>query len=139
MSSELVALTFNKILQSRSYTTIILGTEKKRFAIYMEPRIGEYIQTFLSDESPPRPYTYDLFNSIFHELNIKILQVVVTDIEDTIYFTRLYLEQMIGDKKQILEIDARPSDCMPLAIMNNIPIFCRKEIFDKAIAIKEEP
>ncbi|MES2344558.1 MAG: bifunctional nuclease domain-containing protein [Chlamydiota bacterium] len=138
MDSELIPLNFNKILQSRSYTTIILGNEHKRFAIYMEPRVGEYIQTFLADDSPPRPYTYDLFNSILHELDVKILQVVVTDIEDTIYFTRLFLEQVIGDERRILEVDSRPSDCIPLAIMNNIPLFCRKEIFEKTLAIEEE-
>ncbi|MBS0606914.1 MAG: bifunctional nuclease family protein, partial [Verrucomicrobia bacterium] len=34
MASELVPITFNKIMQSRSYTVIILGTAEKRFAIY---------------------------------------------------------------------------------------------------------
>ncbi len=137
MATELVPMTYNKIMQSHSYTVIILGNEEKRFAIYTDPSVGRNIQTHLTEEQMPRPYTHDLMNAIFRGLNITPLQIVITDIEDTIYFARLYLEQEIGDQKTILEIDARPSDCITLALLNNIPVFCRKEIFDKAVAVEE--
>ncbi|MBS0649994.1 MAG: bifunctional nuclease family protein [Parachlamydiales bacterium] len=137
MASELVPITFNKIMQSRSYTVIILGTAEKRFAIYTDPQVGRNIQTFLTTEHKPRPYTHDLMNSIFRGLDIKPLQIVITDIEDTIYFARLFLEQTTGEQKTILEIDARPSDCITLALMDNIPVYCRKEILEKAVAVQE--
>jgi uncharacterized protein len=137
MAIELVPITFNKIMQSRSYTVIILGTEQKKFAIYTDPSVGKNIQTYLTQEHKPRPYTHDLINALLRGLGIKPLQIVITDIEDTIYFARLYLEQTIGDQKTILEIDARPSDCITLALLNNIPVLCRKEIFEKAVAVEE--
>ncbi len=137
MTSELVPITFHKIMQSRSYTVIILGTDKKRFAIYTDPQVGKNIQIHLTEENKPRPFTHDLINAIFNGFEIKPLQVVINDIEDTIYFSRLYLEQYIGDNKIILEIDARPSDCITLALMNNIPVFCRKEILEKAVPVEE--
>lgn len=124
-------------MQSRSYTVIILGTNQKRFAIYTDPQVGKTIQTFLTTPQKPRPYTHDLLRAILQNLNIKPLQVVITDVEDTIYFARLYLEQSSDDLTTVLEIDARPSDCITLALMNNIPIFCRKEILDKTVAIEE--
>ena len=136
-SEELIPITFNKIMQSRSYTVIILGTEAKRFAIYTDPSVGRTIQTHLTEENKPRPFTHDLINAIFRGLNIKPLQIVITDIEDTVYFARLYLEQQIGDQKIILEIDARPSDCITLALLNNIPVFCRKDILEKAVPVEE--
>ena len=136
-SEELVPITFNKIMQSRSYTVIILGTDAKRFAIYTDPSVGRNIQTYLTEENKPRPFTHDLINAIFKGLEIKPLQIVITDIEDTIYFARLYLEQQIGDQKTILEIDARPSDCITLALLNNIPVFCRRDILDKAVPVEE--
>ena len=137
MVSELVPITFNKIMQSRSYTVIILGTNEKRFAIYTDPQVGKNIQTFLTTPQKTRPYTHDLIDAIFRGLNIKPLQIVINDIEDTIYFARIYLEQLIGEQATVLEIDARPSDCITLALMNNIPVFCRKEILDKAVAVEE--
>lgn len=137
MTEDLIPITFNKILQSRSYTVIILGSEKKRFAIYTEPQVGKNLQLYLTNANKPRPYTHDLLNAIFNGLEIRPLQIVITDIEDTIYFARLFLEQKIGEERHILEIDARPSDCITLAIMNNIPVFCRRDIFEKAVAIEE--
>lgn len=134
---ELVPITFNKIMQSRSYTVIILGTEAKKFAIYTDPAVGKNIQTHLTEEHKPRPLTHDLINAIFQGFGITPVQIVINDIEDTIYFARIYLEQQIGEQKVILEIDARPSDCITLALLNNIPVFCRKEIFEKAVPVEE--
>jgi bifunctional DNase/RNase len=130
-------MTFHKVMQSRSYTVIILGTDSKRFAIYTDPQVGRNIQTFLTEEHNPRPFTHDLLNALLKGLDVKPLQVVINDIEDTIYFARLFLEQQMGDQKVILEIDARPSDCITLALMHKIPLFCRKEIFDKTVAVEE--
>lgn len=124
-------------MQSESYTVLILAGEKKQFAIYMLPEVGKHLQTYLTEEQSPRPYTHELIYSIFQGLDIQILQVVIHDIEDTIYFARLFLEQTINGIKHILEIDARPSDCIPLAIMHNIPLFCRRDALEKAVIIEE--
>ncbi|HSX12278.1 MAG TPA: bifunctional nuclease domain-containing protein [Rhabdochlamydiaceae bacterium] len=134
---ELIPVAFKKLMQSRSYTVIILGTDKKQFAIYTEPGIGKILQGYLTQEPKQRPYTFDLMHAIFKGLDVKPLQVVINDIEDTIYFARLFLEQQIGEEKQVLEIDARPSDCITLALVNNIPLFCRRDIFEKAVAVED--
>jgi bifunctional DNase/RNase len=124
-------------MQAQSYTVIVLGTENKKFAIYTDPSVGRNIQLYLTEEHKPRPYTHDLIHSIFDGLNIKILQIVINNVEDTIYFARLFLEQQIGDERHILEIDARPSDCVTLALMHNAPVFCKKEILEKAVPLED--
>jgi hypothetical protein len=68
---------------------------------------------------------------------VKILQVIIQDVEDTVYFARLFLEQQAGEMKTIVEIDARPSDCIILALMNSVPVFCRREILEKAVPVEE--
>lgn len=137
MLTEFIPVTFNKIMQSRSYTVIVLGSDKKRFAIYTEPQVGKNIQNYLTDEKRPRPYTHDLLNTILKSLNVKILQIVINHLEDTVYFARIFLEQECGEEKTILEVDARPSDCITLALMNNVPVYCRKEVLEKAVAVEE--
>lgn len=134
---ELIPVAFKKLMQSKAYTVIILGTEKKQFAIYAEPNVGKILQNYLTQEPKQRPYTFDLMHAIFKGFDIKPLQVVINDIEDTIYFARLFLEQNNGGERHILEIDARPSDCIAMALINNIPILCRKDIFEKAVAVQE--
>lgn len=134
---ELVPISFKKIMQSRAYTVIILGNETKQFAIYTEPTVGRNLQILLTQEQHPRPFTHDLMNGIFQGFDIRLVQVVINNIEDTIYFSRLFLEQQIGDQKQIVEIDARPSDCLTFAVKHGVPLYCNKEVFEKAVAIKD--
>lgn len=134
---DLIPITFNKVMQSRSYTVIILGTDQKKFAIYTDPSVGRNIQLHLTPENRARPFTHDLLNNVLRGYEAKILQVVIYDVEDTIYFSRIYIEQKVADQKTILEIDARPSDAITLALMNNTPVFCRKEVFDKTIPVQD--
>ena len=134
---ELVPITFNKIMQSKAYTVIILGNEAKQFAIYTDPLVGRNLQILLTGEPQPRPYTHNLIDSIFQGFDIRLKQVVINRIEDTIYFSRLFLEQQIGDEnKEILEIDARPSDCLTLAVMHNAPIYIKKDVFEVAVPVE---
>lgn len=137
MFSELIQLSFDKIMQTRSYTVIILGTSEKRFAIYTDPSIGKTLQIYLTNSNKPRPLTHDLISQIFNGLEVRVKQVVITDIQDTVYFARIYLEQDRGDFRQIIEIDARPSDCITLALMTNAPVFCTREVLEKTIALED--
>lgn len=137
MQSELIQLSFDKIMQTRSYTVVILGAQNKRFAIYTDPSIGKTLQMFLTDVESPRPLTHDLIDQIFEGLEVQVKQVVINDVQDTIYYARLFLEQDRGDIKHILEIDARPSDCLTLALMNNAPVYCTREVLEKTIPVEE--
>lgn len=125
-------------MQTRSYTVIVLNGLGKRFAIYTDPSIGRNLQIFLTGAEKPRPLTHDLINHIFRGYEIRIKQVVINDIQDTIYFARLFLEQDLGDLRHIVEIDGRPSDFITLALMNNAPVFCTKEVLEKTLPIEDE-
>lgn len=137
MLTELVQLSFDKIMQTRTYTVIVLGARDKRFAIYTDPSIGRSLQIYLTNTAKPRPLTHDLMNSIFKGFEVRIRQVVINDIQDTTYFARLFLEQERNGIHHIVEIDARPSDCITLALMNNVPVYCTHEVLDKTIPIDE--
>lgn len=137
MLSELVLLSFDKIMQTRTYTVVILGSKDKKFAIYTDPSIGRTLQMYLTGVEKQRPLTHDLIDSIFAGLNIKILQVVINDVQDTVYFARLFLELDREDYRHIVEIDARPSDCITLALMNDVPVYCTKEVLEKSVPVEE--
>jgi bifunctional DNase/RNase len=138
MANELVQLSFDKIMQTRTYTVVILSGEGKRFAIYTEASIGKALQLYLTGSEKPRPLTHDLIDSVFKGFNIRIKQVVINDIQDTIYFARLFIEQMEGEVRHILEIDARPSDCITLALMNNVPVYCTRNVLEKTVSVEEK-
>ena len=137
MQSELIQLTFDKIVQSRTYTMIVLSAPEKSFAIYTDPSIGKMLQLFLSEVETPRPLTHEFFDQIFEGLNVKIKQVVINNVEDTVYFARLFLEQDINDRRHIIEIDGRPSDCLTMALLNNAPVYCTRDVLERTIAVEE--
>lgn len=137
MLSELIQLSFDKIMQTRAYTVIVLSAPEKKFAIYTDPSIGKTLQLYLTDVEKPRPMTHDLIDLIFMGLEVRVKQVVIIDVQDTVYYARLFLEQDQGDIRHIVEIDARPSDCITLALMNNAPVYCTPEVLKKAIPVEE--
>lgn len=137
MLNELIQLTFDKIMQTRAYTVVVLGAHDKRFAIYTDPSVGKIIQMYLTGTERPRPLTYDLIDSIFKGFNIRVKQVVINDVDDTIYYARIYLELEKNGLRHILEIDARPSDCIMLALMNNVPVYCTREVLNKTIPVPD--
>lgn len=137
MLSELIQLSFDKIMQTRSYTVVVLGSKDKRFAIYTEPSIGRILQIYLTDTKKVRPLTHDLINMAFLGFGIRVLQVVINDVQETIYYARLFLEQEVEGVRHIVEIDARPSDCITLALINNAPVYCTREVLDKTISVED--
>jgi uncharacterized protein len=133
----LIPVSFNKIMQSRSYTVIVLSTDQKKFAIYTDSSIGKMLQLHLTESEKKRPMTHDLLNMILLGLNAEILKIVINDLQDTVYFAKLFIRQQLKGEMQILEIDARPSDCIALAILNETPLFCTQEVLDRTIAVEE--
>jgi len=137
MPNELIQLSFDKIMQTKAYTVVVLGARDKRFAIYTEPGIGRILQMHLTGTEKQRPLTHDLINSIFDGLNVNVRQVIINDVQDTVYYARLFLEQEVDGLLNIIEIDARPSDCITLALMNNVPVYCTAEVLNKTINIED--
>lgn len=136
--AELVPVKFNKVMQSKSYTCIVLGTEAKKFGIYIDLISGKAMQMYLTETEKARPSTHDLIMRIFRGFDVKVSHVVISELEDTIYNARLFLQQKMGDVLNIVEIDARPSDSITLALINKVPIFCTKEVLEKTVALMDD-
>lgn len=135
--SELVEIQFHRIMQTRTYTVIVLGTDEKQFAIYADPSVGNVLQVYLSQKEKPRPYVYDMILMIFQGLEITVKQVVITDVQETIYYARLYIEQRQGDRTHLVEIDTRPSDGIILALLKEVPLYCTREVLEKSITLED--
>ena len=135
---KLIPITFHKLMQARTYTTIILEANKKFFPIYVDSTIGKIMQTELTESPKERPMTHDLIHSVFKALDVNIKQVVIYDVENSIYYAKLLLEHKKEDYTHLIEIDVRPSDCLTLAIMNGSSLYCTKAVLEKTIFIDDD-
>ena len=75
----------------------------------------------------PRPLTHDLMLDALTNLDARIDQAVINDVKGTTFFAKLYLKQ--GDR--MIELDARPSDAIALAIREDAPIYIDEKTLDK--------
>jgi bifunctional DNase/RNase len=82
----------------------------------------------LLGELSPRPMTHDLFISVLESLSASITNVLIDDLEGGIYYARLTIK---SDSKQS-EIDARPSDCLALALRAKAPIEVQEKVISDA-------
>jgi bifunctional DNase/RNase len=82
----------------------------------------------------PRPMTHDLMTSILDRLDANISCVFIDEIKDGIYYARLSLNY----DDTTIEIDARPSDCISLAVRTNAPIMVHSSVFHSSTINEDE-
>ena len=75
-----------------------------------------------------RPMTHDLLRSTVDALGGKVQRVMIVDLRDSTYYATVVLAQ--GER--VVEIDARPSDAIALAMRVAAPIFCEAAIIEQA-------
>ena len=91
--------------------------------------MAQVIGNFLSDAPKERPLTHDLMSNVFQGFGIEVERVVVTELKNSTYFARMILkmENELGTK--IVELDARPSDCLAIAASHKIPVYVSNTLF----------
>lgn len=111
---------------------LFLGNEQKTFAIFVGPDVGATILMHEQGVNRPRPLTHDLIKSVFLGLGATVEKVVINDLKDNTFFARIFIkeENELG-KKKIIEVDARPSDSIALAVRFNARMFVSGEVFNK--------
>ena len=132
MKNEVVPVQIRGILPANNSCALFVGTDKKVFVIQVEPQMGAVIGMFLRDTPKERPLTHDLINRVFLGFGITVERVVITDLKNSTYFARLILLQQneLHTEKKIVELDARPSDCLALAAAQKKPVFVSAKLFE---------
>ena len=131
MKNDVVPVHIRGILPANSGCALFVGNDEKVFVINVEPQMGLIIGMFLRDTPKERPLTHDLIQNIFKGFNISVDRVVITDLKNSTYFARLILQQSNEVARKIVEIDARPSDCLAIATAQKRPIFVSSKLFDQ--------
>src|SRR6202041_3168862 len=111
---------------------VFLGNEDKVFVMFVDQSVGAAITMFMQSMQKERPLTHDLLANVLRALGAKIDRVVVNDLKGGTYFARLVLSaEDETQQKKIIEIDARPSDCIAMATQQLAPIFVSLDVWDE--------
>lgn len=97
----------------------------------MEASVGFTLKLCYSHKKHRRPLTHDLIENIFVGFGIEMVRAVLVDVQDDVYYARLHLVQKNELGQKIAEIDARPSDCLVLAMMLEKPFYILRSLLDR--------
>ena len=83
------------------------------------------IKLKISGFEPARPLTHDLLFTTIKYLEANIEKIVIDKLEESTFHAKIVLKSSSGNEKII---DARPSDCIALAVRAHAPIFVEDDI-----------
>ncbi len=127
---ELVEVEVKKVIPTPLEFAVFLGNDSKTFVIAVGPDVGTAILMFMEGTKKPRPLTHDLIGSIFLGLGVKVERVVITELKDNTFYARMFIKEENELGRKIIEIDARPSDCIAIAKQQGAKIFVTRQVFD---------
>ncbi|MFA5113157.1 MAG: bifunctional nuclease family protein [Candidatus Margulisiibacteriota bacterium] len=89
----------------------------------------------LQNVQPPRPMTHDLLRNAIETLGGKLKKVVINDVKDGTFYATVEVE--VKDNK-VINLDARPSDAIALAVRGHTPIFVSEVVMMQAKLVNSE-
>ena len=130
MDNQVVSVSVKGVMPTSSGCAVFLGNEAKTFVIYVDQGIGEAIQRAVDDVLADRPMTHDLMLSMLDGLGAEVERIVINHVDGGTFFARIILsmENELGHK--IIELDARPSDSIVMALASTKPIYVAKTVIN---------
>lgn len=126
------------LMPTQAGCAVFLGDGHKVISFFIDPSIGASINAVLAGQKPERPLTHDLFLMTLETLGASLQRAVIVKMQGEVYFARVIfqMENEIQEKK-IVELDARPSDCIALAVRVHAPIYVVTELWDSLADVSE--
>jgi len=130
--TQLIEMTVESVrvhMLSSRHVVILKDTERERYLpIWIGPWEASAIAMKLQGLAPDRPLTHDLFASVLQELEVRVDRVIIATLAEETYHALLILEQ--GGRT--VEVDARPSDALALAVRAGGRIFASEAVLEQA-------
>jgi len=114
-------------IDERTQTPVVLLKEKdgtRMLPIWIGPSEASSIAIELTGRKFQRPLTHDLLKTVIDGLNATVPKIAIVELREKTYFAKVFLER----DEELIAIDARPSDCIALALRTDSPIFVSEEL-----------
>jgi len=131
MDNKLVEVTIKHVMPTANGCAVFLGNDTKNFVVYVDHFVGGVIQMTLDGVKKDRPLTHDLIGHILLGFGATVEHVVINGAKEGTFFARLHMRMENELGKKILELDARPSDSIVLALQHKRPICVTRPVFEE--------
>ena len=111
--------------KSQQHVVVLREVDGPRvLPIWIGPGEAMAIQRLATETPFPRPLTHDLIVLAIEGLRAKVARVVISDLREGTFYAALLIER----DKDVLSIDARPSDSIAVALRARAPIFVNEDL-----------
>lgn len=122
-------------LMSQHRVVVLKEVDTNRYLpIWIGPFEADAITIQLQGVQVARPLTHDLLKGVIDKMGAKVSHITVSELKNDTFYARIVMD--INGKS--LEIDARPSDAIALAVRVNAPLFVAEEVMDNAAILPEQ-
>ena len=131
---EIVGLSYSQT-QTGAYA-LVLGEQngQRRLPVIIGNFEAQSIAIELENMQPSRPLTHDIFKSFAESFQISVVEVIIYNLVEGVFFAKIVCERD-GER---MEIDARTSDAIALAVRFKCPMFTYEFILEKAGIILDD-
>jgi uncharacterized protein len=131
MNSDVIEAQVRAVLPLDGSFAVFLGNEEKTFVIYVDESVGTAISMFMRGVTKERPLTHDLIATMLMAFGARVERVIINEAHGSVFHARLILsaENELHARK-VIELDARPSDSIALAVQQSAPLFVARQVWD---------
>ncbi|HBJ86404.1 MAG TPA: hypothetical protein DDZ88_21620 [Verrucomicrobiales bacterium] len=132
MNKDVVEVQVRAVLPLEGSFAVFLGNESKVFVIYIDESVGTAISMFMRGVSKERPLTHDLVGHLLMAFGAKVERVIINNINGSVFHARLIISAAneLHTTRKMIELDARPSDSIAMAVQQSAPIFVAQAVWD---------
>lgn len=131
MQNELVEIAVRGLMPVQNGVAVFLGPENKAFILHVDTPTAKAMHMAMQGRQLSRPMTHDLISRIFTGFGISVERMVINQHTEDTFLARLVLRMANEVETKLVELDARPSDCIVIALQAKRPMFVTKAVLDE--------
>jgi uncharacterized protein len=109
--------------------------DKRVLPIFIGANEAQSIAIAFNNQTPPRPLTHDLMKNVLGLLDMELTKIQVTSLSENTFYGRIFFKK---EGIENLDVDARPSDAIALALRYKAPIFVHRDVYESAAILVKE-
>jgi len=139
MNKDVIEVQVRAVLPLEGSFAVFLGNESKVFVIYIDEAVGTAISMFMRGVSKERPLTHDLVGHLLMAFGAKVERIIINHINGSVFHARLIIsaENELHTTRKVVELDARPSDSIAMAVQQGAPVFVAQQVWDAVEDVSE--
>lgn len=124
-----VPMRIKRILVINDSPAVLLMDEPEQnyMLVFIDFFMANAIRMGMEEPRLPRPLTHDLIGIFLQQLGAKVTKIAITELRENTYYALITIDV----NGRVVDIDARPSDALAIAVRLNSPIFAAPALLKK--------